>query len=389
MNVLKSEPWSLRGQAAEAGWLAWRNYDYQLTIYAVLLTIFGLAMAYSNSVGPTHTLLAANSPFVKSMLWAVVAAVVLGLTTVLDYKWLRSFAWPLYLINIALLLVTLRFGQGTGEAAGTAGRWIVVGGSQFQFSFQFSELAKIVMVVVFAAYLADRRENLKSMWTIVGAIVIMMPPWVLVLLQPDLGTSLVLVAELAGALFMSGASLLWLGTLVATVAASVPFVWQNLQDYQKARLYTLLNPGADPNGAGYQIHQAEAAIHAGGVAGKGITNGDIPLPVQTTDFVWGLLAEELGLIGSLVVLVLFALMIWRLLLAAWRSNDEFAVLLGCGMAAMLFFQVAVNVGMVTGVLPVTGIPLPFITYGGASLVSLAAGLGFIQSINLRREKPQW
>ena len=385
MNVLKSEPWRLRGWAPKAGWLAWRNYDYQLTIYAILLTIFGLAMAYSNSVGPTHTLLTANSPFVKSMLWAVVAAVVLGLTTVVDYRWLRSFAWPLYLINIALLLVTLRFGQGTGEAAGTAGRWIVVGG----FQFQFSELAKIVMVVVFAAFLADRRDNLKSMWTIVGAIVIMLPPWVLVLLQPDLGTSLVLVAELAGALFMSGASLLWLGTLAASVVASVPFIWSLLQDYQKARLYTLLDPGADPNGAGYQIHQAEAAIHAGGVAGKGITNGDIPLPVQTTDFVWGLLAEELGLIGSLVVLVLFALMIWRLLLAAWRSNDEFAVLLACGMAAMLFFQVVVNVGMVTGMLPVTGIPLPFITYGGASLVSLAAGLGFIQSINLRREKPQW
>jgi rod shape determining protein RodA len=384
MSVLKSEAWKLRGWAPKAGWLAWRNYDYQLTVYAILLTIFGLAMAYSNSVGPTHTLLTANSPFVKSMLWAVVAAVVLGLTTVLDYKWLRSFAWPLYLINIALLLITLRFGQGTGEA-GTAGRWIVVGG----FQFQFSELAKIVMVIVFATYLSDRRSNPKSLWTIVGAIVIMLPPWILVLLQPDLGTSLVLVAELAGALFMSGASLLWLGTLAATVVASVPFIWQNMQDYQKARLFTLLNPGADPNGAGYQIHQSEAAIHAGGVTGKGITNGDIPLPVQTTDFVWGLLAEELGLIGSIVVLILFGLMIWRLLLSAWRSNDEFALLLGCGMAAMILFQVIVNVGMVTGMLPVTGIPLPFITYGGASLVSLAAGLGFIQSINLRREKPEW
>lgn len=384
MSVLKNEAWRLRGWAPKAGWMAWRNYDYQLTIYAILLTIFGLAMAYSNSVGPTHTLLSANSPFVKSMLWAVVAAVVLALTTVFDYRWLRSFAWPLYLINLALLLLTLRFGQGTGEAGG-AGRWIVIGG----FQFQFSELAKIVMVITFAAYLSDRRASAKSLWTIIGAIVITVPPWVLVLLQPDLGTSLVLVAVLAGALFMSGASLLWLATLAASAVAAVPFVWQTMADYQKARLITLLNPGADPNGAGYQIHQSQMAINAGGVAGKGITNGNIPLPVQTTDFVWGLLAEELGLVGSLVVLVLFGLMIWRLLLCAWRASDEFAMMLGCGLAAMILFQVTVNVGMVTGMLPVTGIPLPFITYGGASLVSLAGGLGLIQSTNLRRERPEW
>jgi rod shape determining protein RodA len=385
MSVLKTETWRLRGWAPKAGWMAWRNYDYQLTIYAVLLTIFGLAMAYSNSVGPTHTLLTANSAFVKSMLWAVVAAVVLAFTTVFDYRWLRSFSWPLYFINIALLILTLRFGQGTGEAAGTAGRWIIVGG----FQFQFSELAKIVMVIVFAAYLADRQKSVKSLWTIFGAILIMVPPWILVLLQPDLGTSLVLVAILAGTLFMSGASLLWLGTLAASVVASVPIVWENLQDYQQARLITLLNPGADPNGAGYQIHQAQAAIHAGGWAGKGLTNGNIELPVHTTDFVWGVLSEELGLVGSIVVLILFALLIWRLVVCAWRASDEFGLLLGCGLAAMIFFQVLVNVGMVTGMLPVTGIPLPFITYGGASLVSLAGGLGLVQSTNLRREKPEW
>ncbi len=384
MSVLKNETWRLRGWAPKAGWMTWRNYDYQLTIYAILLTIFGLAMAYSNSVGPTHTLLKADSAFVKSMLWAVVAAVVFALTTAFDYRWLRSFAWPLYFINIGLLLLTLRFGQGTGEA-GQAGRWIVVA----SFQFQFSELAKIVMVIVFAAYLADRQGSIKSLWTIVGATFIMLPPWILVLLQPDLGTSLVLVALLAGTLFMSGASLLWLGTLAASAVAAIPIVWQQMQDYQKARLFTLLNPGADPNGAGYQIHQAEAAINSGGIGGKGITNGDIHLPVETTDFVWGLLAEELGLIGSLVVLVLFGLMIWRLLLCAWRSSDEFALLLGCGLAAMMLFQVIVNVGMVTGMLPVTGIPLPFITYGGASLVSLAGGLGLVQSTNLRREKPAW
>jgi rod shape determining protein RodA len=384
MSILHPQTLKLRAWAPKSGWLAWRNYDFQLTTYAVLLTLFGLAMAYSNSVGSTHESLTLNSPFVRSIMWAVVSIVVLALTTVFDYKWLRSFAWPLYLINIVLLILTLRIGVGTGEA-GTAARWVVIAG----FQFQFSELAKIIMVLVFATFLADRQDRIKSPWTIIGILAVLGPPWVLVLLQPDLGTSLVLVATVAGLLFMAGASLLWLGTLASGAMAAIPFVWSHMADYQQARLLTVLNPWADPQGAGYQVIQAQKAVTAGGLAGKGLTNGQVALPVSTTDFVWGVLAEELGLIGSLVVLVLFALLIWRLLVCSWRSSDPFAMLLSSGMATMIFFQVVVNVGMVIGLVPVTGIPLPFVSYGGASLVSLAAGLGALQSTNLRRERPEW
>ncbi len=386
MRLMHAETLRLRGWAPKAGWLAWRNYDFQLTTYGVLLTLFGLAMAYSNTVGSDNSPVTLGSAFVRTIMWAVVAAVVLGLTTVFDYKWFRSLAWPLYLINIGLLVLTLRVGQGTGEA-GSAARWVVIGG----FQFQFSELAKIIMVVVFAAFLANRQASIKSPWTIIGALVILVPPWVLVMMQPDLGTSLVLVATLAGLLFMSGASLLWLGTLAAAVVAAIPFVWSHMRDYQQARLLTMLNPAADPNGAGYQIIQAQKAVTAGGIGGQGLTNGNVDLPVATTDFVWGVLAEEFGFIGAVVVLVLFVLLIWRVLLCAWRANDPFAVLIGCGVATMLFFQVFVNVGMVIGLkpIPVTGIPLPFISYGGASLVSLAAGIGTLQSTNLRREMPEW
>jgi rod shape determining protein RodA len=381
--MLRGETLKLRGWAPKAGWLSWRNYDFQLTTYAVLLTIFGLVMAYSNSVGSTHESLSLSSPFVRSLLWGVIAAVVLGLTTVFDYRWLRSFAWPLYLVNIGLLILTLRIGRSTGEA--TAARWVTIG----DFQFQFSELAKIIMVIVFASYLAHREQSARSLWTIIGAIVIMVPPWVLVMLQPDLGTSLVMVALVAGMLFMSGASLLWMGTLLAGVAGAIPIVWTSLKDYQQARLLTLFNPNADPKGAGYQVHQAEMAVNAGGWGGKGLTNGTVSVPVGPTDFVWGVLAEELGFIGSMVVLILFVLLLWRLLICAWRAPDRFAMLIGTGLATMLLFQVLVNVGMVIGLVPVTGIPLPFISYGGASLVSLAAGLGIVQSTNLRREKPEW
>jgi rod shape determining protein RodA len=384
MGILKAEPLKIRSWSSRTAALAWRTYDFQLTTYAVLLTVFGLVMAYSNSVSST-TSLSVDSPFVRGVMWAVIAGVVLGVTTAFDYRWLRSFAWPLYLVNIGLLAITLKLGSGTGDAGGSS-RWISI----FGFPFQFSEMAKIIMIIVFASYLASRQNKIKSVGTLVGMAVILTPPWILILMQPDLGSSLVLVAIAAGMLFMSGASLLWMGTLAAGVVGAIPLVWSHLIEYQQARLLTLINGAAsDPRGNGYQVHQAEAAVQAGGLLGKGLTNGTVDLPVKTTDFVWGVLAEELGLIGAFVVLALFTLLLWRVLVCSWRSGDQFSMLVGCGLASMILFQVFVNVGMVTGMVPVTGIPLPFVTYGGASLVSLAAGLGILQSANLRRQRPEW
>jgi cell division protein FtsW (lipid II flippase) len=384
MSIFRSEPMKVRSWAPKAASLTWRLYDFQLTTYAILLLLFGLAMAYSNSVGATHTTLSPGAPFVRYLMWSVIAIVVFLIATIFDYRWLRTFAWPIYFINVALLVFTLRFGSSTGDA-GTSARWIVVAG----FQLQFSELAKILMIFVFAAYLAGRQEKVKSVWTLIGAIVVLGPPWILVMLQPDLGTSLVLVGTLAGMLFLSGVSLGWLGALAAAVVAAIPFVWQRLVPYQQARILALLNQGSDPKGSGYQLIQAKLAVSTGGIWGKGLTNGTVPLPVQTTDFVWGVLAEELGFFGSMVVLALFVALLWRLLVCSWRSNDQFAILLGCGVASMMLFQVSVNIGMVLGLVPITGIPLPFITYGGASLVSLMGGLGVLQSTNLRREPPAW
>jgi rod shape determining protein RodA len=384
MGILRAEPFKIGSWASRSASVAWRNYDLQLTIYAVLLTCFGLAMAYSNSVGPNQATLSSTSPFVRSILWAVLAAVVYAIATAFDYKWLRTFTWPIYLVNVLLLALTLRFGRGVGEAAGSA-RWFSV----LDFQFQFSELAKILMILVFAGYIASRQNNMKSVWTIVGAAIVLAPPWILIMLQPDLGTSLVIVATLVGMLFMGEASLFWLGTMAAAVVAAIPIVWTHLQYYQQSRLLALLNPEADPQGAGFQLVQAKLAVAAGGIWGKGLTNGNVYLPVKQSDFVWGILAEELGFVGAVVVLLLFVALLWRILLSAWRSSDHFAMLVASGLASMILFQLTVNVGMVIGLLPITGIPLPFVTYGGASLVSLALGLGILQGANMRREKPEW
>jgi rod shape determining protein RodA len=363
----------------------WRAFDLQLATYAALLAAFGLVMAYSNSAS-TGDVLEPGSVFGRGLMWAALAITVFVVASAFDYHWLKTFAWPLYIVQLGLLVTTLAIGSGVGGSS----RWVSIFGLQFQFS----EIAKILMIVVLANYLGSRRGRLTSLWSILGACMLVGPPLLLVLMQPDLGTSLVFAAILAGMLFMSGASLRWLGALAVGAAAAFPFIWTYvLRDYQKGRLTAFLDPLSDTQGAGYQLFQSQIAVGSGGWFGKGLTNGTQNgldfLPVQNTDFVFAILAEELGFVGGLVVIGLFVLLIWRVLIAGWRSKDPFGTLFAAGVAAMVLFQLIVNVGMVIGIMPITGIPLPFITHGGASLISIAAGLGILESINIRQGRAEW
>ncbi len=364
----------------------WRAFDLQLATYAVLLSCFGLAMAYSNSVAGGDGALANGSVFLRGLLWTGIALIVFTIAAAFDYRWLKTLSWPLYALQLGLLGLTLAIDTGVGGSS----RWVSLLGLQFQFS----ELAKILMIVVLANYLGSRRGRLDSIWSILGACLLAGPPWILVMAQPDLGTSLVFAAILAGMLFMGGASLRWLGVMAMTVVAVLPFVWTYvLKDYQKLRLTSFLDPLADVQDAGYQLYQSQIAVGSGGWFGKGLTNSTQNqldfLPVQTTDFVFAILAEELGFIGALVVIGLFIALLWRVLVTSWRSRDPFGTLFAAGLASMILFQLFVNVGMVTGIMPITGIPLPFITHGGASLISIAAGLGILQSINIRQGRAEW
>jgi rod shape determining protein RodA len=352
------------------------GFDVQLAVYALALTVIGLLMAFANSEG---TPLEPASLFARGLMWLALAVLVFVVTAAIDYRWIRTFAWPLYFVNIGLLLLTLVVGSGTGEVS----RWVSIFGIQFQFS----ELAKIFMAVVIAHWIANRGSRVGSLWTIVGAAVIAGPPLLLVLIQPDLGTSLVFGAIVFGALFVSGASLRWLALCIAGGLAAFPLIWANvLKDYQKQRLISFLDPSSDPLGSGFQLLQSQIAVSAGGVFGRGLTNGSAGefLPVQATDFVLSRVGEELGLMGGVVALVLFALLLWRVLHIGWRSNDLFGLAVAGGIAGMLLFQLLVNVGMVLGMVPITGIPLPFITHGGASLISIALGLGILESVATHR-----
>jgi rod shape determining protein RodA len=386
VGVIRAQPARVSDWASRSIGAAWRAFDLQLAAYAGLLAAIGLIMAYSNSAEQGQSLLEGGTTFVRGLMWTGIALIAFVIATAFDYKWLKTFAWPLYALQLGLLVVTLAIGTGVGGSA----RWVPIG----PFQFQFSELAKILMIVVLANYLGSRQGRLSSLPSIIGACLLVVPPWLLVMLQPDLGTSLVLLAILAGMLFMSGASLRWLGAIAGGILAALPLVWTYvLRDYQKQRILGFLDPSNDVQGAGWQLYQSQIAVGSGGWFGKGLTNGTQNqlnfLPVQESDFVAAIYFEELGFLGAMLLLVLFGALLWRVLVGGWRSKDPFGMMFASGLASLILFQLIVNLGMVVGLMPITGIPLPFVSHGGASLISLAVGLGILQSINIRQTRAEW
>jgi len=378
LSTLRLEPARVGTLAARDGQGRWYGFDLQLAIFALSLTVIGLLMAFTNSaIDPLQP----GSIFTRGLIWLFLAALVFVASAAADHHWLRTFAWPIYAFSIGLLLLTLIIGSGNGGVS----RWVSILGLQFQFS----EVTKILLAVVLAHYLATRAASIGKAQTVFGAGLIAAPLIGLVLMQPDLGTSLVFGAIALGALFMSGASLRWLAVSVLSLLAMVPVAWWTvLKDYQKQRLVSFLDPAADPLGSGYQLQQSQITVSSGGLLGRGLTNGLVGqnLPVGSTDFVFARVGEELGFLGGVVVLVLFALLIWRVLVVGWRSEETFTLAFAGGLAGMLLFQMMVNVGMVLGVMPITGIPLPFVTHGGASLISAALGLGVLESLAMRRSR---
>ena len=358
----------------------WRNADPFMLITTLILLAFGLLTIYSADeydLSPTGAA-------VKQVLFIVVGLALMVTMMSLDYKLLRSLALPIYLGALGLLVLVLQ----VGEVIGGSKRWFNLG----VFTFQPSQVAKLATIVALSAFIASRGVRMRGPLNFLATIAIAALPAGLVLIGPDLGTSLVFVAIWAGIIAVSRTRVLYLlGSALAAIPASW-IAWQFvLQDYQKRRLLIFRHPEEDLLGDGYHIQMARIMIGQAGAAGHRFTDrawlGQFQdLPVDESDFAFAHATGNFGFIGALALFVLFLLLIWRYLRVAHLARDEFGRLLALGAAAMLFFQAFVNIGMNVNILPVVGIPLPFVSAGGTPLVTLLTIQGILQSVLMHREK---
>ncbi|MBU0492987.1 MAG: rod shape-determining protein RodA [Chloroflexi bacterium] len=367
----------------------WRHFDYILLIVSLILAGYGIAMIYSATLATYgNQELSIDVPVMHQAFFVLVGLILMLVFTTIDYRIYASLYYPLYGLNIFLLVLVLVVGSLGGM--GDSRRWIDL----VLFDFQPSEMAKLLLILTLAQYLARRREQ-TGRWlswpALLGSLVhvgVLLP---LIFFEPDLGTTLVLVAIWLGMVFVAGAPwwrLLFLGALGVL---AVPFAWLYvLRDYMRERFLVFLNPYLDPWGAGYNYIQSRVSVGGGGLWGQGFTNGSQSqlhfLRIQHTDYIFSVLAEELGFVGAIVLSVLFLILLWRILRIGQLARDTYGRLIAAGLVSMLLFQFVVNVGMNVGLFPVTGITLPFISYGGNSVLPIFIGLGILQNILMHHRR---
>ena len=309
----------------------------------------------------------------------VIALALLYLLDCLTLRYTDTLRNPLYVLVLGILGVIFLIGQVSGGSQ----RWIGAG------AIQPSELSKVLMIVVLAKFLSDHEEELDRIGTVLTSLIIVGVPMLLIYLQPDLGTALTMIAIWAAMIWLAGMRFRHLALLVAGGLAALPLVWMNLEDYMKQRLLLFINPAGDPDQY-FNVHQALVSIGSGGWIGKGLTKGSQSqlhfLRVRHTDFIFAVTAEELGFLGAVAMIGLLVFLLWRTLRIAERSRDTFGRLLAAGVGGLILFQSVINIGMNLGLMPVTGIPLPFVSYGGSSFLTLMLGIGLVESVAMRHKK---
>jgi len=395
--------------------------DWSLAFATLALIGIGLLTVYSATYLPG----AHQGLWVKQLIWFGVAAAVAWFVASIHYRFYDSLAWPLYAVSLLLLVAVFLFGV---ERMG-AKRWLEFGG----FQFQPSEIAKIATTFVLARFFDHARLDLRKIRWWFPPLLIAMVPFVLVAKEPDLGTASSFPAMLIAMYFWAGmpagqlllglspilnvalffltGSVWWFVGLFAgmlafarprlivlvamvalngAVAVTLPNMWNHLHDYQKRRIETFVNPEQDPSGAGYQVIQSKIAIGSGGLTGKGYLKGSQKalafLPMRHTDFIYSVVGEEWGLFGSLTVVLLYGIVVFRGFRLASIARDGFASLTAVGITTALFFHIMVNMLMTIGWAPVTGVPLPFLSYGGTALIVNCIQIGLLQNVALRRRE---
>lgn len=377
-----------------------KNLDLLFILITFLLLMASLIILSTASINvlksdPWH--------YVKSQgMWIVIGAGAAATLAVIDYEKWRNYRWWIYGLNLVLLLAVIFF----GDTAKGATRWIP---TPFGFSIQPSEFAKIFIIVTLADFLAVRKGKLNDYKDFIMPFAFVFVPMLLILKQPDLGTTLVFVAIFIGMMFVAGANpwkfggLLFGGAVIVGVALWLHFStnlpgwlhWAQglplpMHEYQLKRLTIFMDPASDMTGDGYHIIQSIWAIGSGGLWGKGYlmgTQGQLNfLPEHHTDFIFSVVGEEFGFIGTTTLLFLFLIFLLRSLTIALKARDTYGMLIATGVVSMFAFHILVNVGMTSGIMPVTGIPLPLISAGGSAMLSNMASVGLLLSVNLRRQR---
>jgi rod shape determining protein RodA len=355
------------------------HFDWTLFILVLLLSGIGLLNIYS--AGFSLTDIQRVPPYVKQIQWILIGIVGMAVAFFIDYRFLFRHAYIFYGISVILLLVVFMAGYATRGSQ----RWISIG----SFTFQPSELVKLTVILALAKYFDRHRlgrdYQLRQLFT---PFMIVLIPFLFILKQPDLGTGLILLILFLSIVLFVG--LEWKSLLVATVGSMLmsPLFWYFLKPYQQERILTFFSPDRDPLGSGYHIIQSMIAVGSGGLFGKGFLKGSQTqlkfLPEQQTDFVFSVFAEEWGFLGGMILMIMFlSLILWGLKIAI-HSKDYLGALVAFGITMLIFWELFINIGMVLGILPVVGIPLPFLSYGGSAMVVLMTAVGLLMNISVRR-----
>ena len=370
MNIFSKEPW-------------WKGLDltvFASSLFIALLGWFALLSVTSGSWDPSRIA-------VRQGIYLSLGFGLMIFLSTRDYRKLRVLAWPGFFLSLSLLIAVML--PGVGQSANGAQRWISMGPLG---TLQPSEPAKLATFFLLAHFLSARIKTdgefkVRSLW---GGLFLAAVPFSLIALQPDLGTSLVILACAFVMLYLSGASTIHLAGLITAGLGLLPLV---LKDYQQSRLMVFMNPEIDPQGAGYNIVQSLTAIVSGGLFGRGLFKGPLTqngfVPENQTDFIVTVLSEELGLVAALGLLALFLLLFMSLTRILLYCNDPFGALLVTGTLTMMAFQVSVNIGMTLGLVPVVGLPLPLVSYGGSAMLTNFAALGLAASVARIHRKPQF
>lgn len=355
------------------------KYDWVLIAAAALLLTSGFIALYSVSLeGSSFNL----DQFFRQSGALVLGAILAVALASFDYRILNAYSTKLYFAVLAILVLVLLLGT---TVRGTTG-WLGIG----NLRVQPVEITKLILIIFLASFLSKKKTKLEEVVKILASVVLVAVPIFLILKQPDFGSASIIGAIWCGMLLVSGISRKNLAILILALALSAGSGYFLLKDYQKERIINFVDPSNDPRGSGYNVIQSMVAVGSGGIFGKGLGHGSQSqlnfLPEKKTDFIFAVMAEELGLFGALLVIFLFGVLLYRMKETARLARDNFGYLLVVGILIMFFCQIFINIGMNIGLNPVAGVPLPLLSYGGSSLVAILAALGIVQSVWARRVK---